>query len=158
MREFHSIGAFVAHLAAMEAAAILEAHKGLKECAVAVERTAKTEIGTYQGEVGSFAAWAPLTDATQSERVRLGYTADDPLLRTGELRDSISHEISGLEACIGSNSDVMVFQELGTEKIPPRAVMGPAGIHNVHKIMKVLGAAVAKGLLYGSGDSLTPLE
>src|SRR5205814_4154762 len=103
---------------------------GLKKCVVAIEATAKAELGTYQGAVGPFDAWAPLAEATQQDRVAKGFTPDDPLLRSGELRDSISHQVEGLTAVAGSTSDVMVYQELGTPEIPPRAVMGPAGMSN----------------------------
>jgi hypothetical protein len=158
MKEFTSIAGFITHLAAMDAAVALELHRGLKKCATAIEATAKSEFGVYQGEVGAFAAWAPLAQSTQDERERLGYTPDDPLLRSGKERDAISHEVSGTEAVIGSDSDVMVYQELGTPTIPPRAVLGPAAIRNKPLIEKTLGAAVAKGLLYGSGVTLTALE
>ena len=156
MKEFSSIASFVTHLAAMDAAVTLELHRGLKKCAVAIEQTAQSEFGTYQGEVGAFPAWAPLAQATQDERVRLGYTPDDPLLRSGETRDTVTHAVSGTEGVIGSDSDVMVYQELGTPDIPPRPVLGPAAIRNKPLIERTLGASVAKGLLYGSGDLNCP--
>jgi len=158
MREFAHIGEMVAHLATMAAAETLALHHGLKKCAVAIEKTAKAEIGEYQGEVPPFSGWVELADSTKADRVAQGFTENDPLLRTGKLRDTISHQIDGLEAVIGSDSDIMVYQELGTEHIPPRAVLGPAAIHNKDLIIKTLGHAVAEGLLYGSGSTLTALE
>lgn len=158
MKEFTSIGQMIAHLALMDAQTTLALHHGLKKCVMAIEGTAKKEFGVYQGEVKPFAGWAPLADVTQAARVSLGYTPDDPLLRSGELRDTVSHQIDGLEAVIGSDSDVMVYQELGTDRIPPRAVLGPAAIRNKALIMRTLGHAVAEGLLYGSGTTLTLLE
>ena len=42
---------------------------------------------------------SPLAESTQAERVVQGYPANEPLLRTGELRDSIEHKlVSGDEA------------------------------------------------------------
>lgn len=158
MKEFTSINQFVTHLVAMDAAVVVGLHNGLKQCAVAIEATAKSEFGVYQGEVGHFAGWAPLADATQADRVAKGFTPDDPLLRAGDLRDSVSHEIDALEAVVGSDSDVMVYQELGNERLPPRAVLGPAAIRNKALITRTLGHAVADGLLYGSGLTLTHLE
>jgi|SRR5450830_198167 len=158
MKEFSSISGMIAHLALMDAHTTLALHHGLKQCAVAIEKTADSEFGVYQGEVGAFAGWAPLADATQAARVALGYTPDDPLLRSGELQRSVTHEIDGLEAVIGSDSDIMVWQELGTDKIPPRAVLGPAAIRNKELITRTLGRAVAEGLLYGSGVSTALLE
>lgn len=158
MREFAHIGEMVAHLATLAAAETLALHHALKKCAVAIEATAISEIGHYQGEVGQFAAWAPLAASTQAERVAAGFTPNDPLLRTGALRDSISHQIDTLDAVIGSTSEIMVYQELGTANIPPRAVLGPAAIRNKALIMRTLGHAAAEGLLYGAGAALTKLE
>lgn len=158
MKEFSSIAGFIGHLATMDAAVVLELHHGLKKCAVAIDTTAKAEFGVYQAETGAFAAWAPLAQSTQEERMRLGYTPNDPLLREGGLRATVGHTVSGTEAVIGSGSDVMVHQELGTPTIPPRAVLGPAAIRNKALIEKTLGLAVAKGLLYGAGATLTALE
>lgn len=158
MSDISTIGHMIAHLAVMDAQVTLQLRHGLKKCAVAIEGTAKSEFGVYQGEVAPFAGWAPLAEATQKQRVSLGYTPDDPLLRSGELHDSISHQVDGLEAVIGSESDVMVAQELGTDRIPPRAVLGPAAIRNKALIVRTLGHAVAEGLLYGSGTTLTLLE
>lgn len=158
MKTFEHIGEMIAHLAAMAAAETLALHHGLKKCAVAIEKTAKSEIGTYQGEIGPFAGWVQLADSTQADRVAQGFTANDPLKRTGGLADSISHQIDTLDAVIGSDSDIMVYQELGTDRIPPRAVLGPAAIRNKELIMRTLGHAAAEGLMYGSGVSLTKLE
>lgn len=158
MREFNSITSFIGHLTTLAAAETLSLHNGLKKAAVAIERTAKAEIGTYQGEVGPFPGWVELADNTKADRVAKGFTENDPLKRSGGLEKSISHEISGLEAVIGSDSDVMVYQELGTPNIPPRAVLGPAAIRNKDLILKTLGQAAAEGLLYGSGTTLTKLE
>ena len=44
-----------------------------------------------------------------STAVAKGFTPDDPLLRTGQLRDSISHQVQGLDAVVGSTSEVMVY-------------------------------------------------
>jgi hypothetical protein len=149
MREFHSMGSFAEHLLTLVAAETIALHKGLEVCAKHVEKTAKDEIGFYQGEVGSFPAWAELTDETEAEKARLGFETGAPLLRTGELRDSIGHEVGPLEAAIGSTSDVMLYQEIGTEHIPPRPVLGPAIIHNSKRIEAILGAAAVSGLIGG---------
>ena len=158
MKEFTHIGQMVTHLAEMAAAEVLALHHGLKKCAVAVEETARSEIGHYQGEVAPFAGWTELADSTKADRLAKGFTENDPLLRTGQLRDSISHQVGGLEAVIGSTSDIMVYQELGTDRIPPRAVLGPAAIRNKELIMRILGRAAAEGLLYGAGTTQSLLE
>ncbi len=134
MKEFKEIGHFIAHLTEMAAAETLALHDGLKKCAVAVERTAKAEIGHYQDEAGYFPGWVELAEATKADRLRQGYSENDPLLRSGDLRDSISHEIAWLDASIGSTSDIIVYQELGPNNILP--VLGPAAIRNRELIEK----------------------
>lgn len=158
MKEFSSIGGMIAHLAVMDAELVLSLHHALKKCAVSIESTAKAEIGQYQSAVAPFAGWVELADSTKTDRVSKGFTQNNPLLRSGELRDSISHEIDALEAVVGSDSDIMVYQELGTERIPPRAVLGPAAIRNKNLIIRTLGHAAAEGLMYGSGTTVALLE
>ena len=147
--EFGSFGEFAAHLLTLQVAEAVAMREGLERVGVVVEKTAKAEIGFYQDAVGEFAAWAPLSDSTEQEKARLGFEPDAPLLRTGELGDSIGHEVGGLEVVIGSTSDVMVYQEVGTDTIPPRAVLGPAAIHNQEKIERILGVATIAGLIGG---------
>src|SRR6185312_4618807 len=82
-------------------------HEGLKAVAKKIEKTAKGEIGNYQKEKGQFPEWAELADSTIAEKERLGYALpDNPLLRTGALRDSITSEVKGLEAVVGSKSEI----------------------------------------------------
>lgn len=158
MREFSSIGGMIAHLAIMDAELVLSLHDGLKKCAVSIEKTSKEEIGEYQSAVAPFAGWVELADSTKEDRVSKGFSENNPLLRSGGLRDSISHEIDSLEAVVGSDSGIMVYQELGTETIPPRAVLGPAAVRNKNVIIRTLGHAAAEGLLYGSGTTVALLE
>lgn len=150
MKEFKSIGDFIVHLATLEAAVVIELHHGLEKVARGVERSAKDEIGFYQPAVGPFPAWAELAESTEAEKARLGYPTEAPLLRTGDMRDNISHEVRGLEAVIGSPDERAVYHEFGTSKMPPRPIFGPAAIHNREKIAAVLGAAAVSGLIGGA--------
>lgn len=84
-----------------------------KSCKM-LEKTAKGAIGTYQF------GWTPLGAAAVKKH------ADTPLLDTGALRESISHNTSGTEGWVGTDSPYAVFQELGTKTIPPRPFMGGA--------------------------------
>jgi HK97 gp10 family phage protein len=67
-----------------------------------------------------------------------GENAPYPALRTGELRASIGAHVEdvpgGVVARIGSTSDVAVYQEHGTTKMPPRPFLAPA--------IKELGPAI----------------
>lgn len=155
MKEFESLLEFAEFLT-MRALAEYEAlHHGLKAVAKHIERVAKDEFGVYQPEVGPFPEWEELADSTKEDRLRQGYDPDEPLLRTGALRDSISHEVDGLEAEIGSDSDIMVYHEFGTEKIPPRPVLGPAAYRSKKQIEALVGAAVVSGMV---GQSVLPAQ
>jgi HK97 gp10 family phage protein len=138
---------FAEHLAKLAATETVALQAGLKKAAKLVEKEAKKEIGHYQPEVGSFPAWAELADSTKEDRVRQGYPENEPLLREGDLRDSYQHEVKGYEAAIGSDSDIAVYHEFGTVKMPARPVLGPAAFKNKEKIRAILGAAAFSGLI-----------
>ena len=149
MKEFHSLLAFSEHLVKVAAAEELLVKRAVSHCAKLVEREAKAEIGAYQNQAGPFAGWAELTDSTKADRIAKGFPEDEPLLRTGEMRDSIGTTIStdGLEAQIGSNSDIAVYQELGTDKIPPRSFLGGAMARELPEIKAILGRSVYAALI-----------
>jgi hypothetical protein len=84
-----SFGELAESLEAHATAAVAAAHTALKAGAELVKTEAQAKLGHYQGAAGDTPAWAPLSEATQADRVAKGFTPDDPLLRTGELRDSI---------------------------------------------------------------------
>lgn len=112
-----------------------------------IEATAKEEIGIYQPAYGPFDAWAPLAESTKADRVRHGYTEDDPLLRSGELRDSIESEVVGLAAIVGTKSQIGLWQEIGTDRIPPRPFIGPAYLRNTNYMMDVTSGLINKSFL-----------
>jgi phage gpG-like protein len=117
-------------------------HEALDRVAEHIERDAKGRIGHYNGAVGPFAAWAPLAPSTVQDRASKGYAPDEPLLRTGDLRESIGKEVRQDEATIGSDSEVAVAQELGTSKIPPRSFLGAAGAAAIPMIQAEFGMAI----------------
>ncbi len=126
--------------------------EALEKAARVVEAEAKSEIGTYQPAAGPFAAWQELADSTKADRAAKGYTANDPLLRVGTLRDSIEHKIQmgGLEdggvAHIGSDSDIALYQEMGTSRIPARSFLGGAAFRKEHEVRELLGGEVVASL------------
>lgn len=150
MREFDSLAKFGEHLAVMSVAIVHAEQKALETCARLVEKTAKEAIGEYQPAVGPFPEWAPLADSTEYQKAQMGYPADAPLLREGDLRDSIQHEVHGNEAVIGSKSDIAAYQEFGTATIPPRPFVGPAAFRNKEKIQRIIGEATVTGLVGGA--------
>jgi phage gpG-like protein len=87
--------------------------------------------------------WPALQPETVAERLRAGYAADQPLLRTGELKNSISWRAEGLTGLVGSDNDKAVYHELGTSSIPPRPFLVPAAQQMEHRIVDMAGRAAA---------------
>lgn len=142
MKEFRDLNGFIAHLTRVQAAVVKAEHTALKLGAEMIEKEAKAEIGTYQNAAGPFPAWDPLSEATLQGfsapgighipgKEELGYAPpDNPLLREGDMRDSIEHTVEGNTAVVGTNDEVALYQELGTPNarypIPPRSFLGRA--------------------------------
>jgi phage gpG-like protein len=156
MREFNILESLV-KMAEVAMAIEEETHKALERAAKVVEKEAKAEIGHYQKEAEAFPEWAPLAETTlegfrgHPGKIDLGYSPpDNPLLRTGDLRDSIGHTVQGHEAVVGSNSDIAVYQELGTSRgIPPRSFLGGAAVRKVEEVVEILGEGVVSGIVGG---------
>ncbi|MCG7388749.1 hypothetical protein [Pantoea sp. ACRSB] len=110
-----------------------------------IEETAKEELGVYQPAVGPFEAWSPLTESTKADRARAGYAEDEPLLRSGGLRESIESEVTGLAAIVGTKSEIGLWLEVGTDRIPPRPFIGPAYVRKIDPLMESIGLAISRG-------------
>lgn len=148
MNEFSILG-FIEHTARLSYEITKAEVEALREAGKIVQTEAKDSVGEYQNESGPFAAWEPLALSTMEDRQRQGYPINEPELRTGELRDSI--EITVLpwakEVEIGSDSDVMVYQELGTDKMPPRSILGGAAARKETEVVAKIGERAVLALL-----------
>ena len=133
------MGDFAAHLLTLAVAQHEAEKKSLEQGAKLIEKRAKEKIGEYQDQAGPFIAWKELADSTKADRSKQGYPEDEPLLRSGEMRDSIQHTVFDHVAQIGSNSDIAVYQELGTQYIPPRSFLGGAAAESAEKICEITG-------------------
>ena len=105
-----------------------------------VAAEAKRVIGTYDY------GWPSLAPSTLAKK-----SADTPLLETGAMRASIEWNSSGNEGHVGSNSDIAVYQEFGTSKIPPRPFLAGAAMAmepKIHGLFKraVMAVVLGKGL------------
>jgi hypothetical protein len=100
-----------------------------------VRDQARDFMGTYDARP----RWPELADATKEDRAHKGFTENDPLLRTGETRDSIGYVASPHDVQIGSNSDKLVWNALGTSRIPARDPFVPAVLARRHEIEHVIG-------------------
>lgn len=136
MREFPSMAALGLHFGTLIVAEVAAAHHALERSAVLVEKTAKGKLGTYQP------GWANLAQSTLDDKANKGYPTPSPLLRDAAMRESIEHQVSGLEAQVGSNSQIAVWQELGTSKMPPRSFLALSASEKAHEIVDIVGEAV----------------
>ncbi|MBO1361774.1 hypothetical protein J2D73_18490 [Acetobacter sacchari] len=148
MAELSLLG-FAAALTEMTLEVDHATHSGLEAAARIVQTEAKAEIGHYQGAIGGLPAWAELADNTKDDRVRHGYTENDPGLRSGAMRDSIETNVSGHEAMIGSDDDHLVYFELGTTKQPPRTVLAGALMRKEKEVVHEIGERFVGTLVGG---------
>ena len=143
----------------MSLAIVEEQQESLEKAAQIVEKRAKEIIGHYQTDTGPFDQWRALAESTLSEKKRLGYAPpDNPLLRTGEIRESIEHTVEARRALIGSNNDIAVYQELGTHgpnpgpdgyHVPPRSFLGAAAFQKETEVEEILGDAIIEQVIFG---------
>ena len=116
----------------------------------AVAAEAKRVIGTY--EYG----WPQLAEATQTDRGRRGFTENDPLLRTGDMRASVATKVEpiagGAEGLVYSDQKEAVWAELGTtgpgRGQPPRSFLFKSLWLATPVIAKTFGAFAEK-LFFG---------
>jgi hypothetical protein len=125
-----SLGALADLLERRSIAAVAATRTALKEGAELVKTAARDVIGEYQPAKGPAPAWAPLSPATQADRVAKGYSPDDPLLRSGELRDSIAIRMLGDDtAAVGVFDPEMVTiaaaMEFGYFNVRANRFVGP---------------------------------
>jgi hypothetical protein len=140
MPDFASLESLADHFAKLSDAMDEQQEENLKRAAEMIRDEAKRVIGTYDY------GWRELAPATIADRVRQGYAPDQPLLRSGAMRESIEYTIiePGKEAEIGSNDPIAVFQELGTATIPPRSFLLAAALHELPRIQELAGQQAVK--------------
>lgn len=134
-----SLESLAFHFAA-QARAISHQQEALEQAAQIIETEAKAMIGHYQD------GWAPLAESTERQKAQKGYPPNAPLLATGEMRDSIEHNVNGLTAFIGTNDDKMKYHEFGTSKMPPRPVYLMAFEHKKNEVIDAVGQSTVKYL------------
>ncbi|WP_028534221.1 hypothetical protein [Paludibacterium yongneupense] len=158
--EFNDMAALAFHFAKAAAREPVVLENGLEKCAVHIEGLAKDEIGHYQSSVGPFPAWAELADSPEQQKAAHGYPVDAPLLASGEMREAITHEVSGFEAAIGVKDDdagkKLIYHELGTSKMPAQPVLGPAAFRGKEFIIRTIGHAAVSGMIGGEQIHSSP--
>lgn len=131
---------FVAELPAIERDLHATGPKIVERACLIVQKKAKAAIGREHE------LWAPLADATIADKKSQGYPTPKPLLRTGELRDSIEYTVAGLEGAVGSDDPIAIFHELGTSRMPQRSFLVSSAISSEDKIARIAAAATVAAL------------
>jgi HK97 gp10 family phage protein len=118
----------------------------VRQACIMVATEAKRVLGTDGYN------WPALSEHTKK-------TQPGMLLETGAMRASIEWSTShdGLEGHVGSNSDIAVYQELGTSRIPPRSFLAGALHHEAPEIVKMAGK-VARATIAPGGLRSPELE
>ena len=95
--------------------------EALKASVKIVEKRSKEKIGEYQPATGPIPAWTELADSTKEDRVAKGFTENEPLERSGDLRDKITSGIDGDIGYVGSPDLKAMWAEVGTPTEPARS-------------------------------------
>jgi hypothetical protein len=151
MKEFQSLAAFQAHIEKLIVEFPIYEKKAANFLGEILVKEARDKIGHLQE------GWKELADSTKSDKERKGYVfnADyNPLYRTGQLRDSIHHvfNIQSQTLFIGSDSEIMEYQEKGTKYIPARPVLSTT-VYQAHPVINYVFGSMLKQ--YVSGEPLT---
>ena len=136
-KQFNSLKAFSKHLDKVIKKYPQQEKAFLTTVGRFIEKESKSYIGHLQ------TTWQELAESTKDQKESLGYgdAGNDwqPLLRTGDMRDSIHYAVQLHDVYIGSDSDILVYQELGTARMPARPVLGLAMYSNKKKLTKAVG-------------------
>jgi phage gpG-like protein len=110
----------------------------LTEASIFLTQKAKEKFGHYQ------TGWSELSETTKKDRVAKGFSENEPLLRTGDLRDSVRFTVGKNFATVGSTSEIMLYQEKGTSRtgwsskgIPPRPVFLITQLENGEEAVQI---------------------
>ena len=91
----------------------------------------------------------PLAEATQAQRVRDGFSADETLKRTGAFKESIQVvEESPRVTLIATDDEKAIYHELGTPRVPKRAPFARTMADENEKAFALYAAAF--GRIFGS--------
>jgi hypothetical protein len=95
---------------------------------LAIGELQKTMAAEYIGREMPF--WQPLAESTIRDKARKGFEVPAPLLRTGDMRESLAVQVEptplGVEMAVGSDNPIALYQEMGTPTIPPRPFLAPS--------------------------------
>lgn len=142
MAGFEDVFAMLGRLAGLDA----EVQAVPEEIAQQMAEAMRNELGTYQP------GWPELAQSTQDQRVRQGYTADDPLLRSGQMQSDITawEEDGAWQAGVPSDApsaDAALAAELGTLRgEPARPFVAPIAEDYGQQMANSVAAKVEKAI------------
>lgn len=138
-REFKTLGGFARHLERLAVYGNEVTEAIAEKSAEHIRDAAREKLGVYQPATGPFPQWVSLSQETMAERMRYGFTPNEPLLRSGQLRDAIASSVVPGGAQIGvphgphyepdgtvkDVGEIAIDMEFGSVA-PPRPFLGPA--------------------------------
>ena len=149
-RDFKTVAEFATFLGRRAGEHKIPLELAAREASIILERRVKKIYGDNT-------KLAHLAPATVQERIDLGYSPDDPLLRTGELlRDKVERFHSGMTAAVGTHEIINAYHEFGYvnartgTSVPPRPVFKIA-LEEMEEDVEILLQAAAGRLLEGMG-------
>jgi hypothetical protein len=149
MTKVFSILEFLAEIPAIEHDLHASGPMIVEQACKIVQKKAKAAIGKeHEME-------APLAESSIADKQQKGFPTPKPLLRTGELRDSIQYTVHGPEGAVGSDLDRAVWLEIGTSRMPPRSFLVSSAISSEDKIRRMATAttiAALSGFGHGARD------
>lgn len=140
MSKLFDLVSFAAEMRAIDRDLAAVGPKIVERACQIIQKKAKAAIGK------NHEMWPPLAESTIKDKAAHGFNTPAPLLRTGELRDSIEYTAHGNEGAVGSNLEIALYQELGTKHIPPRSFLVSSAIASEERIIRMAGAATVAAL------------
>lgn len=149
--EFRDFGEMASHATHVALACDEALHEGLKAVTKKLLKDTRDLFGSYQTGAGPFGTWQPLAQATKDDRVRQGFSPDDPLQRTGDLRDSFYAKVDRHEGGVGSDEVKALGMELGDpiKSVPARPTVGLAFARNEAELFAETGISLDALFIYG---------
>ena len=156
MKSFASVGKAIEHFQALSGTTERATAVGVRDASEMLVHEVKEQIGLYLvGSTGPFPPTAELSDVTKDDRVRLGFTANDPGFRSGEMQESYGARVGApglvVRASVGSDDPRALWFEMGTERggnvwQPARSELGIAAFRHGHRAAEIVGGLVARAV------------
>lgn len=113
--------------------------------------TAAAEFVKKEVESDSFIGhsqpeWEPLKETTEDLKKRLGYSAEQPLLREGAMKASFRMKVMPYEAVVYSQDKALWYHESGTKFMPQRGVLSVILYRHEMELRGLLGTRFFVGM------------